>query len=266
MEVLVLASGSNGNAALLSSGGASLLVDAGVSALQVKRRLEAFGRSPAEISGVVLTHEHSDHVRGLEVLLRRHAVPVWATAGTWSELSVRSQGGGELVSGRWQSVGGLMVLPVATSHDAREPVAFLVDDGLTRVALCTDTGVFTTLLAQRLAGCELLLIETNHDADMLRHGPYPWPLKQRIASRLGHLGNHQACEAVHQLASPVLRAVVGLHLSEHNNRPELARASVRTVVDGGPQVEVVPRSHMLGITVASAGVRLDPRPLPPSRR
>ncbi len=267
MEVLVLASGSNGNATLVSSGGTSLLVDAGVSALQVRRRLEAFGRSPSKISGVLLTHEHSDHVRGLEVLLKRHPVPVWATAGTWSALAVRASRGGELVSGRVQRVGGLQVLPVATSHDAREPVALLIDDGTARVALCTDTGIFTALLAQRLAGCDVLLIETNHDADMLRHGPYPWSLKQRIASRLGHLGNHQASEAVEQVRSRALQAVVGLHLSEHNNLPDLARASVGAVVNGSPPVEVVPRGSMLGLTLEQGRVSFRPQAPPePARR
>ncbi len=220
MEILVLASGSSGNSALVTSGGTSLLVDVGVSALQVRNRLEAFGRTPDEIDAILLTHEHSDHVRGLEVFLRRHRqAPVWTTHGTWSRIDVRSDSGGELESGATLSFGNISVTPVSTSHDAAEPVAYVFDDGDRCAALCTDTGTFTKLLVQRLQGCELLLLETNHDKDMLRHGPYPWPLKQRIDSSTGHLSNHQSCEAVDKLRSSVLRAVVGMHLSAENNCP-----------------------------------------------
>ena len=190
MEVVILASGSSGNSALVRSGDTAVLVDIGVSALQMKRRLSVFGYSPTDVDAIFLTHEHSDHINGLDVFLRRHhSPPVWATQGTWSRVPVRSKSGGEIDSGRNYPVGKLRVRAVATSHDAAEPVAYVFDDGRKRVALCTDTGIFTNLLGQRLAGCDLVLIETNHDADMLRHGPYPWHLKQRIASRLGHLAN-----------------------------------------------------------------------------
>ena len=121
----------------------------------------------------------------------------------------------------------ISVTPVATSHDAAEPVAYVFDDGDHCAALCTDTGIFTRLLEQRLQGCELLLLETNHDKDMLRHGPYPWPLKQRIDSRTGHLSNHQSCEAVDRVWSKVLKAVVGMHLSAENNCPHLVRDLAR---------------------------------------
>jgi phosphoribosyl 1,2-cyclic phosphodiesterase len=251
MEIVILASGSSGNSALVRAGDTAVLLDAGISALQIKKRLAAFGCAPGGIDAVFLTHEHSDHVRGLEVLLRRHhAAPVWATRGTWSRVPIRTRTGGELVPGREIPVGSLRVRPVATSHDAAEPVAFVVTDGRRRVALCTDTGVFTHLLEQRLVGCDLLLIETNHDADMLRHGPYPWRLKQRITSRLGHLGNHQTEEAVDRLRCPELKGVVGLHLSAENNSPELARGCLERVVNGSLPVTAVPRTEMLRITVA----------------
>jgi phosphoribosyl 1,2-cyclic phosphodiesterase len=262
VEILVIASGSSGNSALISSGDVALLVDAGVSALQIRKRLEVFGRSEEELTAIVLTHEHSDHVRGLEVLLKRRAVPVWATCGTWSGISVTAAAGGELSSGRNLDIGSLTVKPVATSHDAREPVALLVDDGRHRVGFCTDTGVFTTLLQQRMVGCDALFIEANHDVDLLRNGPYPWPLKQRIRSRLGHLGNHQTAEAVEQLHSRALRAVVGLHLSAENNRPEIVLEELHRSVDGRVPVHVVPRTDMLRLRLDDS-VAFEHRPVPP---
>lgn len=261
MEVLVLASGSSGNAVMVRSEETSLLLDAGVSALQIRRRLECFGRSADQLTAALLTHEHSDHVRGLEVLARRHRLAVWATPGTWTAISVRSEGGGELVSGRTVRFGSMTVTPVATSHDAREPVALVVDDGSCRLGLCTDTGTFTHLLEQRLAGCDLLLLEANHDVDLLHHGPYPWPLKQRILSRLGHLGNHQTAEALERLRSPELRAVVGLHLSAENNQPELVLEALHHGVGGATPVHVVPRTDMLRISLDN-GLAFERRELP----
>lgn len=266
VEAVVLASGSSGNAVLVRSGAVTLLVDAGVSALQIRRRLQAFGIDEDELTAVLVTHEHSDHVRGLDVLLKRIRVPVWATLGTWTGLTVRSHAGGELESGRQLKFDRVTVTPVATSHDAREPVAFVFDDGDQRLGLCTDTGIFTGLLEQRLAACDLLLVEANHDVDLLRTGPYPWPLKQRIQGRLGHLSNDQCAEALERLRWPSLQAVVGLHLSAENNLPTLVCDALGCRVDGGVPVEAVPRSEMLRVVCDGQGVILDRRPIPASGR
>ncbi len=263
MEIFVLASGSSGNSVLVRSGETSVLVDIGVSALQMKKRLETFGACPEEIDAIFLTHEHSDHIRGLEVFLRRHKeAPVWTTRGTWSRVPVKTRTGGEIESGRDYPVGSLRVRPVATSHDAAEPVAYVFEDGMQRIAVCTDTGVFTHLLEQRLAGCDLLLIETNHDADMLRHGPYPWQLKQRIASRLGHLGNHQTEEALDRIKCSQLKGVVGLHLSAENNSTRLANDSLQRAMNGSCPVTVVPRTEMLRVTVGNTAI-FETIPVPP---
>ncbi len=266
VEILILASGSSGNSALVCSGDTALLVDVGVSALQVRRRLEAFGRTPDAVGAVLLTHEHSDHVSGLDVFLRRHRpAPVWATAGTWSRIGVRAASGGELASGTTRCFGALRVTPVATSHDAAEPAAFVFDDGDHSAALCTDTGMVTTLLEQRLRGCELLLLESNHDKDLLRHGPYPWPLKQRIDSVTGHLSNHQSVEAVDRLWSTMLRAVVGLHLSAENNSPTLVREGLAAAAGSGVEVAAVTRAEMLRVKLNSRGAVLERHDLPPAR-
>jgi len=269
VEVLVLASGSSGNATVVRAAGTTVLVDAGISALAVRRRMEAFGLALTDLDAVLLSHEHTDHTRGLEVLLKRHQLPVWATQGTWAGVGLRSNGGGELVSGRALELGGLTVTPVATSHDAREPVALVLDDCRTRAAIMTDTGIVTGLLRQRLAGCRLLMVEANHDADMLRRGPYPWPLKQRIASRLGHLANHQIEEALAELATPELAGIVGMHLSEQNNEPEIVLRLLRSVTADRAAVEVATRTRMVRVRVdedgGAEGVEIEHRLAPAGR-
>jgi phosphoribosyl 1,2-cyclic phosphodiesterase len=265
VELLVLASGSSGNATLVRAGGVSVLVDAGVSAQQLSRRLRALDAEPAEVAAVLLTHEHSDHVRGLEVFLRRHReAPVWATRGTWSQLALRSDGGGELCSGTTLCFGDLRVTPVSTSHDAREPVAFIFDDGRHSAALCTDTGRITTLLERRMRGCEVLLVEANHDADMLRNGPYPWPLKQRIGSSTGHLSNARSGEAVRALHSSALKAVVGLHLSAENNHPGLVSRTLDEAVARAIPVAAVTRGEMLRVSIGARCAVLERHTLPPA--
>lgn len=266
MEVLVLASGSSGNAALVRFGQTRILVDAGVSALQIRRRLEYFGQSIKDVDAILISHEHSDHVRGLEVTLKRDQVPVWTTAGTWSRLGVRSPDGGELESGTEMTIGEIRILPVATSHDASEPVAFVFSDGRRRIGMVTDTGVFTPLLEQRLAYCDWLLLEANHDADLLRHGPYPWPLKQRIASRRGHLGNHQSAEALDRLCLPELGALIGLHLSAENNRADLAEQALAAGATEGVPICAVTREDMLRVALADGVVAMERHEIPPSQR
>jgi phosphoribosyl 1,2-cyclic phosphodiesterase len=261
MDVAVLASGSSGNALVVAHGDTVVLVDAGISALQVRTRMAAFGLDETMLTAVVVTHEHSDHCRGVDVLSRRLELPVWATAGTWSRLDVRAPAGGEVRSGRALQLGGLTFVPVATSHDAAEPVALVIENTDHRIAVCTDTGVVTPLLEQRLADLDLLLLEANHDADMLRHGPYPWPLKQRIASRLGHLGNHQTADALDRLVCDQLLGVIGLHLSGENNCPMLVRETLRAACPERVVVDAVPRDGMLRVRL-DATIELEPVAIP----
>jgi phosphoribosyl 1,2-cyclic phosphodiesterase len=228
----VLASGSSGNAVVVEAGSACVLLDCGLSYRQLRERMEPLGLTPQRIQAVFISHEHDDHVCGLDVFLRRHNVPVLATAGTAAALS-SALVAGTLVSGHQVHVGDLTVLPVATSHDAAESVGFVIEHDGCRAGVVTDTGVLTELLIERLSGCHALMLECNHDPELLRYGPYPWPLKQRIASRTGHLSNEQACDGLDRLAHGGLELVVGMHLSRENNRPEMVRRDLARVLAGG---------------------------------
>lgn len=232
MRLAVLASGSSGNALLVEGGRTCVLVDCGLSRSQLEKRLAMVGRRLADIDAIVITHEHVDHVAGLRAVLRRHRVPLLASSGTVEALGWEVEAADVLSSGRSVTIGELRLLPVATSHDAREPIGFVVEGGGCRAAVVTDTGVATELIAERLAGCHALLVESNHDPDMLRWGPYPWPLKQRIASRTGHLSNLQALELIERVAHSGLEVVAGMHLSRENNRPELAAREISRPLTG----------------------------------
>ena len=251
MRLSILASGSSGNAVLLEANGTRLLVDCGLSTRQILHRMELSGTVPHALDAVLVTHEHSDHVRGLEVFCRRYPAPLLATCGTAAGLPAGVVPEDLIASGREVRFGGLTVTPVATSHDAREPVGFVFDDGTCRVGLVTDTGCVTELLVERLAECHGLLLETNHDAEMLRYGSYPWYLKQRIASRTGHLSNEQCRDALERVAHPGLEVVVGMHLSQENNRPEVAARELRRVLEGsGIRVEVARQDAPVVVEVA----------------
>lgn len=249
MRFSVLASGSGGNAVVVESGSACVLFDCGLSYRQLRERMAPLGVTPQHVQAVFISHEHDDHVGGIDVFVRRHDVPVLATVGTASELS-SAHVEGTLVSGREVRVGGLSVVPVATSHDAAEPVGFVVEHDGCRAAIVTDTGILTELLIERLSGCHALLLECNHDPDLLRYGPYPWPLKQRIASRTGHLSNEQACDGLDRLAHSGLELVVGMHLSRENNRPEMVRQGLAHALAGGSvQIAVADQDRPVAVEV-----------------
>ncbi|MFA5845023.1 MAG: MBL fold metallo-hydrolase [Coriobacteriia bacterium] len=230
LRVTFLGSGSGGNATLVTSGATAVLVDCGFSARETCRRLAEAGADPYRLSAVFLTHEHVDHVSGVRVLAKRTGTRVFASDGTAD--AARLPGFGvdheRLREGVPVRIGDLTVLPLAVSHDAAEPLGFVFEtvDG-TRLGLVTDTGTFTASMFEALAGCHVLALETNHDLDMLARGPYPWPLKRRISSAVGHLSNDDAAAAVTALAHDGLRAVVGVHVSGTNNTHGLAAVALR---------------------------------------
>lgn len=220
LRIVFLASGSRGNAAAITDGETTLLLDCGISARECTRRLASAGLDAAHLSAVLVTHEHTDHTRGIEVLARQRGCRVLASAGTLraSGLEQACADTAPLAAGEETRVGTLRVLPFRTSHDAAQPLGYRIEDARgTRIGVVTDTGVLTPEAVEALGGVDLLGIESNHDLDMLERGPYPAFLKARIRSARGHLSNADAAEAIERLATDRLHAVFGLHRSETNN-------------------------------------------------
>jgi len=225
LRLSVLGSGSRGNCLVIESNSRRLMIDAGFSCKQIEHRLRLVGAEPAAFDGLVLTHEHSDHCKGASLFARRHGLKIYATAGTFEETGLQEIGVETEVirSGEPLQVGAFNVEPFAIPHDAREPVGLVVeDDGGRRVGLVADLGTRSRLAWGRLTDLDILVIEANHDLEMLRSGPYPWSLKQRVAGRHGHLSNREAAEGIEELLCDRLRWVVLYHLSQTNNLPALA--------------------------------------------
>lgn len=230
MRFVVLGSGSGGNAVVVESGDCRLLIDAGFSCRELESRMKRAGIDPKRLGALLLTHEHIDHVRGAARLAARHRPPVFATAGTLAgaELGPEIDGRAAVIrSGEPFAAAGFEIEPFAIPHDAREPVGFVVRDAAgRRLGLVADLGTPSRLAWGRLLDLDALILETNHDLEMLRSGPYPWPLKQRVAGNHGHLSNRQAADGLPELLSERLRWVVLYHLSRTNNLPALAAATV----------------------------------------
>lgn len=227
MKVTVLGSGSRGNAILVESGETRLLIDAGFSGRDLARRMERAEVEPDSVTGIVITHDHGDHTRGMGVFARRHGTPLHMTAPT-RHACRKLLGGKERVeeydSARPFDIGTLRIQPFLTVHDAVDPVAVTVTDTATgsKLGVATDLGRPTTSVRAALAGSHLLVLEANHDNTRLWEGPYPWSVKQRIASSRGHLSNHAAAELVTELFHDQLAGVILAHLSDSCNDPELA--------------------------------------------
>ncbi|UUX95178.1 MBL fold metallo-hydrolase [Aquabacterium sp. J223] len=228
-----LGSGSGGNATLVEGFDGlrhqRLLIDCGLSLRELSRRLGERGLAPAQLDAVFITHEHSDHVGGLRTLMRRHRVPVWTAEGTaravWGD-DLPPQGLHVARDGECIDLGLLVIEPFAVPHDAAEPLQLTVHDGASRLGVMTDIGHITSRMVQALSRCEALLLECNHELDLLHGGPYPWFLKRRIAGPRGHLANHDAAALLADCRHAGLRHVVAAHLSDCNNRPALAQTAL----------------------------------------
>src|SRR6266852_1385168 len=242
VSVSVLASGSRGNCALVASSTTRILVDAGLSGRETFKRLKALGERREDISAILITHEHSDHVSGLQRLAKKLDVPVFMTAPTrhaWSR-AVRDAEGAvpelpkseQFSAGRGFRVGDIEVMPFTIPHDAADPVGFTFRAEGVKIGFATDLGYMPVSVRDHLRGCSVLVMESNHDVEMLRSGPYPWSVKQRVMSRVGHLSNESLAEFFSNDYDGVAEYLILAHLSEQNNHPEIARAAAEQALGG----------------------------------
>ena len=245
MKFASLGSGSEGNSLLISAASGNththLMLDCGFGLKEAERRLARAGVEPEALHGILVTHEHSDHVGGVFKLARRYRLPVWMSHGSY-EGSPRDDMAGVDIricrDGVAFAVGDLQVTPYTVPHDAREPLQFVASDGRSKLGVLTDVGQTTPHLVAALAACDALLLEFNHDSEMLAQSAYPNWLKARIAGPLGHLSNAHSAALLASLDRSKLKRLVAAHLSKKNNTPALALAAIAGVI-GGDGVEVV---------------------------
>ncbi|KAF1054375.1 MAG: putative metallo-hydrolase YycJ [Stenotrophomonas maltophilia] len=223
MRFAVLGSGSRGNSALVSTSDSRVLIDCGFPLRETLKRLARLGIEPGELHAILVTHEHADHIHGVELLARHYGIPVYLSAGTLNGLRKPVQPAGLLKAGDVLAIRGLEVTAVGVSHDAREPLQYVLSDGRWRFGLLTDLGSPTPEVLQCYRGLDALIVEANHDSEMLARGPYPYPLKVRVGGLWGHMNNQQSANLVADLGWEQLQHLVLAHLSEKNNTPELAR-------------------------------------------
>jgi len=231
MKFCVLGSGSKGNATYVEAGGVAILIDAGFSGVEIERRLAALGLAVESLAAILVTHEHGDHIRGVQALARRYKLPVLVSRAT------RAAAGAVLakIDEYWQEISagqdyefrGLHIHPFSVSHDVADPLGFVITHAGRTLGYCTDTGITSRLMHHRLSGCHGLILECNHDLEMLKNGGYPPQLQQRIRSKEGHLTNSDAARFLIELIHDGLEHVVLAHISETNNTHELALATVQ---------------------------------------
>lgn len=222
MEIAFLGSSSNGNSTIICSDEADILIDAGLSAREIERRLSVLGKDPHEIDTILISHEHSDHCRGAGIFSRKHGVRIMANLPTFAMAPIGDVLFSEFATMAPFEIGDLTVNSYPVPHNAAEPVCFTVGDGAQSIGFATDLGKVTKLIADALFDRDLLVIEANHDEGMLWNGRYPTFLKKRISSANGHLSNRDSARAVTRLVTEKTQAVVLAHLSEDNNTPEKA--------------------------------------------
>jgi phosphoribosyl 1,2-cyclic phosphodiesterase len=256
MKICVLGSGSRGNCTLVQSGKTAILIDAGFTGIEIKRRLASVGVPLESVRAVLVTHEHNDHISGVGVLSRRAGLPVYANPATHraaEKKTGRLHARREFATGEEFVLGDFLVHPFTISHDTADPVGYVLSDGMNSFGYCTDTGKITTLIEYHLKGCDVLVLESNHDPLMLRQGPYPLHLQQRVRSNRGHLANEEAGRFLGKLAGGRLRHVILAHLSEINNLPGLAVQSVMSHLGEPGAIEIIPASQQSPCPIVCPG-------------
>jgi len=225
LAVCILASGSRGNATFVSSGSTSILIDAGLSGIEIERRLKSKGLSPKNLDAILVSHEHTDHIQGVGILSRRFNLPVYInskTQGAAFPQIGKVHDVKNFACGSTFLINDLAIHPFSISHDAEDPVGFTLNQNGTTIGIATDLGIVTAMVKEHLKGCDLLILEANHDEDMLINGPYPWSVKQRVKSRTGHLSNAASKQLLNEIQHDRLKHVILAHLSETNNTPQKA--------------------------------------------
>jgi phosphoribosyl 1,2-cyclic phosphodiesterase len=207
------------------------MVDCGFSIKETKKRLERLGKSFEELDAILVTHEHGDHISGVERIAKKYSLPIWASHGTASYFK---DDGAEINCFNSHAdfvVEAFQVTPIAVPHDAKEPVQFVFSDGQKRFGLLTDAGSITPFISESLTGCDALLLESNHDEQLLQQSIYPQSLKERVAGRLGHLSNRQAAACLEAIDCSRLQHVVAAHLSDQNNHRDLVSSALSTALN-----------------------------------
>lgn len=240
MRMCSIASGSSGNCIYVGSDATHLLIDVGISGKRTESGLEELGISVRELDGILITHEHADHISGLGVLARKYEIPLYATRGTINALGKMKNIGNidpqlwvEVREDQRFTIKDLSINPMRISHDAAQPVAYRISYGSKRVAVCTDLGEYNDYTVECLKGLDAILLEANHDVNMLQVGPYPYPLKQRILGSRGHLSNENSGRLLSRILHDGLKYISLGHLSQENNLPELAYETVRMEITLG---------------------------------
>jgi phosphoribosyl 1,2-cyclic phosphodiesterase len=232
VRICAIASGSSGNSTFVGTERTRLLVDAGLSYRDTCNRLASIGEDPAALDAIVITHEHCDHVGGLARLAKKLDIPVYMTWLTAPAIEWLSAPKLELFqAGATLSIGDIEIDSFTIPHDAIDPVGFCIRAQGIKFGIATDLGYVTDSIRFHLRRADLLLLESNHDLDMLKVGPYPWSVKQRVMSRVGHLSNDSVCEFISRDFEPCASALILGHLSQHNNHPEIARIAARQALD-----------------------------------
>ena len=240
MRLCSIASGSSGNCIYVGSQATHLLVDVGISGKRTEQGLNSLGVTGRDLDGILITHEHADHISGLGVMARKYEIPIYATRGTIAAIQKSSSVGKiedslfhEIHEDEKLVIKDLTVNPMKISHDAAQPVAYRIGYGNQRIGICTDLGVYNDYTVECLKGMDALLIEANHDVNMLQVGPYPYPLKQRILGDKGHLSNENSGKLLSRILHDKLQTIILGHLSKDNNLPELAYEAVRMEITMG---------------------------------
>lgn len=267
MLVVSLGSGSAGNCTYFESDGTAVLVDAGFSTRETEKRLKAIGRSLENVQAMLITHEHYDHVRGAEKIARKYGIAVYMTRGTRDASGIERVETPIVLYENNSSfrIGDLQVHAQRTLHDASDPSCFVIEGGDgTRVGIASDLGHVDRDVQRHLSKCDGLFFESNHDLDMLREGTYPWSLKRRIMSNVGHLSNDDAMTALERMIGPDLQSVCLIHLSSKNNHEAIVRTMAGELLDRtGARLELqIARQEKPGNVMALA--RRSPRPVAPS--